>query len=416
MTSTPTAVGTPHWLGYDGRPFWQVADVMADLQMVRIKGQVQTYQWGGDEFIPELLGTLNDNSLPHAEYWLGAHPSARSTTLADRIPIDDLLATRGAPPLQFLLKILDVSDMLSIQAHPNRSQAREGFARENALGIAIDAKYRNYKDASDKPELMLALSEFWLLHGFRQPDEIAELLASHDCLAPLVECVREHGLADAFAFALDFAAKEVQAMQHALAGDLYETKTSFAKDTPEFWIQRWLYKNPQVENGILTLFFLNLLKLDPGMAVYQPAGLLHAYLEGQNVELMANSDNVLRAGLTPKHIDVAELLRTCTIAPSHPQDFVINPQTLPNGEIRFITPFTDFELAELSPASGRNASWRSTTPEIVFCYEGSATLSTDGNHRLELKRGESLLLLPGTEVTLQAGTAGVRCFKARNLP
>lgn len=384
--------------------------------MVRIKGQVQAYQWGGQDFIPELLGTINENLQPQAEYWLGAHPSARALTLADRIPIDDLLSTRGAPPLQFLLKILDVNDMLSIQAHPNKSQAKEGFARENALGIALDAKYRNYKDASDKPELMLALSEFWLLHGFRQAEEIAELLARHDCLAPLVECIQTHGLADAFAFALDFAAKEVQAMQHALAGNLYETKISFAKDTPEFWVQRWLQNNPHVKNGILTLFFLNLVKLEPGMAVYQPAGLLHAYLEGQNVELMANSDNVLRAGLTPKHIDVSELLRTCTIAPSHPQDFVINPQMLANGEIRFITPFTDFELAELSPAPGGNTTWRSTTPEILFCYEGSATLSTGGSHRLDLKRGESLLLLPGAEVAMHAGTSGARCFKARNLP
>lgn len=384
--------------------------------MVRIKGQVQAYQWGGQDFIPELLGTINESLQPQAEYWLGAHPSARAVTLADRIPIDDLLATRGAPPLQFLLKILDVNDMLSIQAHPNKSQAKEGFARENALGIALDAKYRNYKDASDKPELMLALSEFWLLHGFRQAEEIAELLAGHDCLAALVECIQTHGLADAFAFALDFAAKEVQTMQHALAGNLYETKISFAKDTPEFWVQRWLQNNPHVKNGILTLFFLNLVKLEPGMAVYQPAGLLHAYLEGQNVELMANSDNVLRAGLTPKHIDVSELLRTCTIAPSHPQDFVINPQMLANGEIRFITPFTDFELAELSPAPGGNTTWRSTTPEILFCYEGSATLSTGGSHRLDLKRGESLLLLPGAEVAMHAGTSGARCFKARNLP
>lgn len=387
---------------------------MTDLQAIRIKGQIQAYQWGGRAFLPALLGVANEDALPQAEYWLGAHPSARAVTLSERIPIDELLAARGAPPLQFLLKILDVNDMLSIQAHPTKAQAQEGFARENALGIALDAKHRNYKDTSDKPELMVALSEFWLLHGFRQPEEIAELLAAHQCLAPLGNCLQRRGLAEAFAFALDFAAVEVQSMQHALALDLRAPAATFAKDTPEFWMQRWLHNNPQVENGILTLFFLNLLKLDPGMAMYQPAGLLHAYLEGQNVELMANSDNVLRAGLTPKHIDVSELLRTCSIAPSRPRDFVIDPQKLA-GETRFVTPFTAFELAEISAATGKSVAWTVNAPEIVFCYQGSANLQIGNGEDLEIKQGDSLLLLPSTTAELHAGSGGIQCFKARNL-
>lgn len=383
---------------------------------VRIEGQIQAYQWGGREFLPTLLGVANEDAQPKAEYWLGAHPSACARAIDGRTPIDELLTAHGAPPLQFLLKVLDVKDMLSIQAHPDKTQAQEGFARENALGIPMDAKHRNYKDASDKPELMVALSDFWLLHGFRPPGEIAQLLAAHTCLAPLEHCLQTRGLADAFAFALDFSNKDIQNVQHALARELQASTANFAKDTSEFWIQRWLRTNPQVENGILTLFFLNLLKLDPGMAIYQPAGLLHAYLEGQNIELMANSDNVLRAGLTPKHIDGAELLRTCLITPSHPQDFVITPEKLPSGEIRFATPFTDFELTEVSPAPGEAIRWPTTTPEIVFCYQGAATLSTADDSRLTLKRGESVLLLPGHEIALQAGKAGARFFKARNLP
>jgi mannose-6-phosphate isomerase len=396
--------------------FRRVVESMADLQAVRIDGRVQAYQWGGREFLPSLLGVTNKDALPQAEYWLGAHPSACASTLSEQIPVDQFLAERGAPPLQFLLKILDVHDMLSIQAHPNKAQAQEGFARENALGIPLDAKNRNYKDTSDKPELMVALSEFWLLHGFRPPVEIATLLATHDCLAPLRNAVMHRSLETAFAFALDFSSIEVQAMQHALATELRTRQVVFAKDAPQFWIRRWLQQNPQMENGILTLFFLNLLKLEPGKAIYQPAGLLHAYLEGQNVELMANSDNVLRAGLTPKHIDVAELLRTCTIAPSDPQDFVISPRTLPTGETRFVTPFTEFELAELSASSAERITWQVDAPEILFCYQGAATVRADSGDPLEIKQGDSLLLLPGNNMELRPGTGGTRCFKARNLP
>lgn len=387
-----------------------------EAMAVRIEGQIQAYQWGGREFLPALLGMANEDALPQAEYWLGAHPSACARAIDDRTPIDELLTAHGAPPLQFLLKVLDVKDMLSIQAHPDKTQAQEGFARENALGIPMDAKHRNYKDASDKPELMVALSDFWLLHGFRPPGEIAQLLAAHTCLAPLEHCLQTRGLADAFAFALDFSNKDIQNVQHALARELQASTANFAKDTSEFWIQRWLRTNPQVENGILTLFFLNLLKLDPGMAIYQPAGLLHAYLEGQNIELMANSDNVLRAGLTPKHIDGAELLRTCSISPSRTDDFLITPQTLANGEIRYVTPFKEFELAEIIGTEGTQVSWQVEAPEILFCYHGCATVHTTSESALPMTQGESALLLPGLQVSLQANSATVRFFKARNLP
>lgn len=389
---------------------------MTEPQAVKIAGQVQPYQWGGREFLPALLGYTNTENLPQAEYWLGAHPSAPAMTIDKPVPIDEFLVTCASPPLRFLLKILDVRDMLSIQAHPNKKQALDGFARENALGIALDSKNRNYKDASDKPELMVALSEFWLLHGFRQTEETSALLTAHECLAPLGLCLQSQNLFDTFALALDFSSAEVQRMQNALAKELCASNTAFAKNTPEFWIRRWLDTNPAAKNGILTLFFLNLVRLKPGMAVYQPAGLLHAYLEGQNVELMANSDNVLRAGLTPKHIDVAELLRTCSIAPSRPQDFVITPQTLSNGETRFVTPFDEFELAEISAPPDQRIAWTAHAPEIVFCYRGSARLQTNDGNDLHIQQGDSVLLVPGTEAQLHPESGGIRCFKARNLP
>lgn len=383
---------------------------MTNHKAVKIQGRVQAYQWGGTNFLPELLGYTNPSQRPQAEYWLGAHPCAPSSISGREIALGDFLSEQQAPPLQFLLKILDVRDMLSIQVHPNKEQAKAGFARENALGIALDAKNRNYKDANDKPELMVALSEFWLLHGFRPIAQIAELLENKSYLAPLRDILLKDGLAQAFAHALEFSSSATQTMQQTLAQELRD-KSALDKNTPEFWIQRWLEKNPTVENGILTLYFLNLIKVEPGMAVYQPDGLLHAYLEGQNVELMANSDNVLRAGLTPKHIDVAELLSICTIEPSNPNDYVIHPEIMPNGERRFITPFTEFELAELNAQSQSVIEWDVTAPEIIFCYQGSATL----NATLDLQKGESALLLPGEKIALHLQKDAI-LFKARNLP
>lgn len=383
---------------------------MINHKAVKIRGRVQAYQWGGTCFLPDLLGYTNPSQQPQAEYWLGAHPSAPASVSGREIPLGDFLSEQQAPPLQFLLKILDVRDMLSIQVHPNKEQAKAGFARENALGIALDAKNRNYKDANDKPELMVALSEFWLLHGFRPIAQIAELLENKSYLAPLRDILLKDGLAQAFAHALEFSSSATQTMQQALAQEL-RGKSALDKNTPEFWIQRWLEKNPTVENGILTLYFLNLIKVEPGMAVYQPDGLLHAYLEGQNVELMANSDNVLRAGLTPKHIDVAELLAICTIEPTNPNDYVIHPEIMPNGERRFITPFTEFELAELNAQSQSVIEWDVTAPEIIFCYQGSATL----NATLDLQKGESALLLPGEKIALHLQKDAI-LFKARNLP
>ena len=383
---------------------------------VKIRGQVQPYQWGGTDFLPRLLGYVNSAAAPQAEYWLGAHPAAPAQlATAPGTSIEGYLTEHGAPPLQFLLKILDVRDMLSIQVHPTKAQAVEGFARENALGIDLSAKNRNYKDANDKPELMVALSEFWLLHGFRSENEIALTLAQLPPLNPLRKKLLDDGLAAAFAFALAGENPQVQAMQHALAAHIQALPPLADKNSTEFWLQRWLEKNPQAHAGLLTLYFLNLVQVPPGAAVYQPAGLLHAYLEGQNVELMANSDNVLRAGLTPKHIDVPELLRVCHLRPTDPADYRITPTIAPNGEWRYVTPFAEFELSELNSRQGTSVRWRSETPEVLFCYAGEAVLRGAAGAELTLARGETLLVLPGADLSLQFCSPSTCIFKARNI-
>jgi mannose-6-phosphate isomerase len=382
--------------------------------LMKLQGQIQAYAWGGTEFLPQLLGHTATNQ-PQAEYWLGAHPSAPATVLDDAgaHPLDQFLRERHLSQLQFLLKILDVRDMLSIQVHPTQEQALAGYARENDQRIPLSDPRRNYKDTNAKPELMVALSEFWLLHGFRRESQIMVELARQPVLQPLMARLRDGGMAEAFAFALEADDPQVQSMQQNLAADLLATPEALDKTTIGYWLQRWLRSHPQTLNGLLTPYFLNLVQLQPGEAIYQPAGLLHAYLEGQNVELMANSDNVLRAGLTPKHIDGPELLRICDISPSRPAEYRIRPIYTRAGELRFVTPFTDFELSEISSDRSPSLTWRSASLEILFCHSGAAHLESPGGG-LALKRGESCLVLPDTEIRLNFQSPGTRLYKARN--
>lgn len=384
-------------------------------KLIPIKGQVQPYQWGGLDFLPSLLNYDNKSRQPQAEYWLGVHPAApaQAELNAGKIPLSDVL-TEQKCQLQFLLKILDVRQMLSIQVHPTKTEAEEGFARENELGIALSAKNRNYKDDNHKPELMVAVSEFWLLHGFRRGNDAAEQLASKPYLQPLLQKLQDSGLRAAFEFALDCDNPTIMQVNDALVADMAQRVAVEDKSQIEFWIQRWLAQNPGALNGLLTLYFMNLVRVEPGQALYQPAGLLHAYLEGQNVELMADSDNVLRAGLTPKHIDVAELLKVCMIAPSDPADYLVKPKLIENKAKRFPTPFEEFELSELHSAEAASMNWHSQGVEIVVCLAGSADIE-NGQQMLTVKKGDALAILPGAAIKLNFTAPGTQLYKAVNL-
>lgn len=368
--------------------------------IVKIQGKVQNYQWGGVSYISQLINQPNTDGSPWAEYWLGTHPAAPATV--GEHTLSDYLQQQGLPRLLFLFKVLDVKDMLSIQVHPTTAQAQAGFAFENAAGIALDATSRNYKDDSDKPELAVALSEFWLLHGFRSRDAIQAQLQTIPYLHPLLQVLEQNGLAEAFEFALD----SDHGMHDKLCDEVING--NWQKQQIQFWMQRWLKDNPQSRDGLLTLFFLNLVKLNKGEAIYQPAGLLHAYLEGQTIELMANSDNVLRAGLTPKHIDVPELLSICHFESTAPSDFIIAPRQQKNGEIVFPTPFTAFELSMLHASTGGNYAWCAQTQEILFCVDGYVAM--DGQ---PVTKGDAFLVPPGRKVTLVGDSFCL--YRARNL-
>lgn len=387
-----------------------------------IQGQIQHYQWGGDSYLANLLNVDNVSKSPQAEYWLGAHPKAPSFTIPERKPLSEVCEEKGFN-LPFLLKILDVRKMLSVQVHPTRAQAVAGYHAENTSGISIDDPTRNYKDGNHKPELMVALSEFWLLHGFRTTADIARILSEKTYLHPLREMLLTDGLRATFATLLDSQHPLVQTAHRQLLEDLGSCGALTDKHHPDFWAARWLKQNPEVIHGVLSLYFLNLIKLQPGEAIYQPAGLLHAYLEGQNVELMANSDNVLRAGLTPKHIDVAELLKIAQLSPSDPTNYFATPRRIHAHETAYITPFDEFELSQFHGDTEQTAEWRPTSAEILICVNGGASITAvdteakehPGRPAIQLQQGDSLLILPGQQIQLKFDKKSTQLCRAKSL-
>ena len=294
-------------------------------KFVKINGVVQHYVWGGTDFIPSLLNIENKEAKPFAEYWLGAHPNHPSPihnskqnlhSAIEQNKMEMLGATVAAQfnSLPFLLKILDVAQMLSIQVHPSKESAAKGFENENEKDISLTAPHRNYKDQNHKPEALVALSDFWLLHGFKNENQIRLLLyniSEFNFLLPLFET---GGYKSLYQKVMTMPQQHVNDMLQPIINrivPLYKLN-KLKKSSEDFWAARaavHFCKNEIIDRGIFSIYFFNLLHLKKGQAIYQPEGLPHAYLEGKNVEVMANSDNVLRAGLTNKHIDVAELMK-----------------------------------------------------------------------------------------------------------
>ncbi|MFF8650761.1 mannose-6-phosphate isomerase, class I [Streptomyces griseoluteus] len=364
--------------------------------MDRLDNTVRPYAWGSTTAIPRLLGT-EPTGEPQAEMWMGAHPGAPSRTsrgtlveVIDADPERELGAEAVAkfgPRLPFLLKILAAGAPLSLQVHPDLAQAREGYAEEERRGVPVDAPDRNYKDANHKPELICALTEFDGLCGFRAPAEAAGLLdgLGVDSLKPYVDLLR--------AQPEDAALREVlTAILTANPEDMADTVTEATAActrlggpyTPYADMARDYPGDP----GVIAAMLLNHVRLQPGEALFLGAGIPHAYLDGLGVEIMANSDNVLRCGLTPKHIDVPELLRVVRFEASDPG--VLRPEASPEGEEVYETPIDEFRLSRwvLPGESARDLTL--PTPQILLCTAGSVRVGEHG-------------LLPGRSVFVPAG-------------
>ena len=389
--------------------------------MYKLKGKVQHYAWGGYYFIPQLLGIENSNHQPFAEYWMGIHPLAPSVIidsnneilLSNKIAADpeNILGKKIAAQfgnLPFLFKILDVKDMLSIQVHPSKAAAEKGFDEEEKKDIPQNAPHRNYKDRNDKPEMMLALSEFWLLHGFKTEEEIIETVKGNKAFEGLSVFFENGGYASLFEHIMKMPQHEVNRRLLPLVNEELQRKLSgdILKNEPGWWVCE-LYKNKKpigdFDCGIFSLYLLNIVEMQPGQAIFQGAGLIHAYLEGQNLELMTNSDNVLRGGLTQKHIDVDELLQHTLFEATVPK--LIQENKLGDAEINYPLPVESFALSRVEISGDEIIKFTAASPEIWLITEGNAEFA--GIVSVPVVKGDAIFAASGEDFCIRSSVKSV---------
>jgi mannose-6-phosphate isomerase len=384
---------------------------------IRLQCGAQHYPWGDYDTIPALLGIANPSREPFAELWIGAHPDLPAMALLGdaRIGLDVLLqraaeevlgswaTLRYSGRLPFLLKVLTARQPLSIQAHPSSAQAAEGFAREDRLGVPRDDPRRNYHDPYHKPELICALDDFYALRGFRPLEDIAALPQRVPELAPPAARFEatEASLRSLYRHLMTMPQEQVDALLNPLIERL--RKTDWQEDAPEYWVleaDRDFSLQGHRDRGIFSVFLLNLVHLRPGEAMYLPAGELHAYLRGVGIEIMANSNNVLRGGLTGKHIDVEELLSILKLGSGTPQ--VLRPQPVADGLETYPGPAEEFQLSRLSlPAGGEYRGERGHPMRLAVVLEGAARV-VHRRGRLAVGRGDVFLVPYGIDYAIRA--------------
>jgi len=387
--------------------------------MFLLDNQVQEYDWGSPTAIPNLLD-IAPNGRPQAELWLGAHPGApsrlRGTTsslleVVGRDPVGMLgsdVAEEFAGELPFLLKVLAAEQPLSLQAHPSDAQASAGYADEERRGVPRNARERNYKDPRAKPELLCALGPFEALCGFREYEQTLAFVSELDvrALDELLSPLRTHPtpatLRDVFGSIMRIDPDRLGTMIHelTLACSLLASAEGPWQSECE-WLVRLATAYP-ADAGVLGALLLNQVRLQPGQALFLPAGNLHAYLRGVGIEIMGNSDNVLRGGLTSKHVDVPELLRVLDFAPlPHP----IRHPRIAGAHLVYETPARSFELTHVELGSGD--VWEATCPgpRIVLCTAGDGSIAV-GDEVEPLCRGTSVFI-PATEPLVLQGPVDV---------
>lgn len=345
-----------------------------------IEGIARNYDWGSPTAIPELLGRPSTGE-PVAELWLGAHPSAPSVLRPDGTPLDrrvarDPIAALGADTaeafgrLPFLLKILAAAAPLSLQAHPSAAQAEEGFVREEAAGIPIDAPARSFRDRSHKPELICALTEFDALCGFRPPEATIAVFDSIGTpgLVGIADRLRADGSPAGIARVLEWVLTLDDAGASALVGPVVEACGGAPDDDDavERALVLDLARRHPGDAGVVIALMLNRVTLQPNDALFLGAGNLHMYLDGVGIEVMANSDNVLRGGLTTKPVDVASLIEVVDPSPITPE---IQRPALVDGIATYASPVPEFSFQriELDGTAVLDGG-----PAIVLCLDGRA--------------------------------------------
>ena len=386
----------------------------------QLKGCIQDYAWGGKNYIANLLN-ITSNQAHYAEYWLGAHPSAPSKVIGtqEEISLGDFLHQNPTAlgtqsrqlfgdNLPYLLKILDVANPLSIQLHPTKEQAEIGFAQENAAGISLNDPKRTYKDDNHKPEMMIALSDFWLLHGFKTKAQILDTLRQRPSLADLATKLTSQNLADFYADIMLATQDQLAQWLLPIIDDqqkAYE-QNQLAMQDPDYWVLYTLHamqiSRDKLDAGLMSFYLFNIVNLQVGEGIFQAAGVPHAYLRGQNIELMACSDNVIRGGLTPKHVDIEQLLKIIDYSEIIPQIIAPAPK---NQVYTYPTPIADFALSNMPYAKNTEISDRTLNGTILLVMAGEITLEA-AQQKLTLKQGQAAFIEADTDYRVHSMQEG----------
>jgi len=365
-------------------------------KIFKMDNEIQNYAWGTKDFIAQLHG-VNSSNKPQAEMWMGAHPKAPSmvwvnnekkslTDLITQYPEHFLgvkIAKKFAGRLPFLLKILSANSALSIQVHPDKIQAELGFAAENNCGVELKSFDRNYKDDNHKPELICALTKFDAMCGFRPLAEIHDFWQRHQIWTEGSRNFLHNPQPETFK-RMFFGFMNLSRPEQKEVVEKTLEKLQSPRNESEANIITWMYKLNEIypgDIGVLAPSYLNTIQLQPGEALYLQAGLIHSYLQGSGIEIMANSDNVLRGGLTPKHIDLSELEKTLIFSFGEVEK--IEGENLETGRL-YPTLAPEFELIYQNKMEMIN---KVNGPEVVLCTAGEVTLQA--GDIVQLKAGES---------------------------
>ena len=388
----------------------------------RLTGQVQHYAWGGKNYIASLIGLNSAKDQPCAEWWLGAHPSAPSEieNVTDKQSLIEFLSQNPTAlgqasrqqfgdELPYLLKILDVEKPLSIQLHPTKAQAEKGFEAENVKGVALTDSTRTYKDSNHKPEMMIALSDFWLLHGFKTKSQILATLNAHPSLQPLAEKLGKQSLAEFYA---DVMLADQSTLANWLLPIIEANQQPYKNgeltlDNPDYWVlytmEAMAISPEKLDAGLVCFYLFNIVHLKEGEGIFQDAGVPHAYLRGQNVELMACSDNVIRGGLTPKYVDIVELLKIVDCREVTPQIISAAPQN--QSEFTYKTPVNDFALAQIRVESEQQTEVNLQSAGILLVMQGELKIQ-EKSTALTLKQGEPAFITADSNVEIMSEKGG----------
>jgi mannose-6-phosphate isomerase len=364
---------------------------------------IQNYAWGSTTSIQHLFDIANPTKAPQAEIWMGAHPNGCSQIHVNGEPVSLLeminqdktaflsaatAATFGELP--YLFKVLAAANALSIQVHPSKQEAEIGFEKENQAGIPLNAGHRNYKDPNHKPELVYALTPYQAMNGFRPIAEIVKQFQTLNinAISTLVDAFAHNptsqGLKTFFSALLSLTGEQKEHAVHSLLAyahhhsddDLFELILELAQQYPG-------------DIGLFSPLMLNVLTLAPGEAMFLDARTPHAYLKGTGLEIMANSDNVLRAGLTPKHMDIEELA-SCTLFEEKPASSLLLKPIEENGALLFPVPVRDFKFAIYLNAT--QVKVKINSAEIIFAIDADTTLTHDNGESLTVKKGHSIFI------------------------